>query len=228
MADASAVLSSATRRRITDTLALEGSELDLYRDLVLRYQREHDVPVADVAAALAKLVQGRTPLLLAPEKPRVERPQRTERFERPERPQRDSHGRFDRGERPSFERSSSERPARAPRKDIAPRGAPEAGMETYRIEVGHRHGVKPGNIVGAIANEADLESKYIGRIDIHEDHSLLDLPEGMPQALLMHLKKVRVAGQPLRLHRLGDAAPGGAGPAPRSAPRPHRKGPRRP
>ena len=218
--------------RITDALAMEGVELDLYRDLVLRYQREHDIPVSDIAAALAKIVQGRTPLLLAPEKARAERPQ--ERFERPERPQRTERPHFDRGERPQFDRG--DRPARAPRKDIAPRGAPETGMETYRIEVGHRHGVKPGNIVGAIANEADLESKYIGRIDIHDDHSLLDLPEGMPHELLSHLKKVRVAGQPLRLHRLGDAEGGGGanggaasgGPPPRSAPRPpHRKGPPR-
>jgi ATP-dependent RNA helicase DeaD len=66
------------------------------------------------------------------------------------------------------------------------------------------HGVKPGNIVGAIANEADLDSKYIGRIDIHEDHSILDLPEGMPKPLLMHLKKVRVAGQLLRLQRVDE------------------------
>jgi ATP-dependent RNA helicase DeaD len=214
--------------RITDALALEGTELDLYRDLVLRYQREHDVPVSDVAAALARMVQGKSPLLLAPEK-RPERPERS--FEaRGDRPQRGERPHFDRGERPQFDRG--ERPPRAPRKDIAPRGTPDAGMETYRIEVGHRHGVKPGNIVGAIANEADLESKFIGRIDIHDDHSLLDLPEGMPQELLTHLKKVRVAGQPLRLHRLGDAE--GAGPAPsrgppppRSAPRPHRKGPPR-
>jgi ATP-dependent RNA helicase DeaD len=99
-------------------------------------------------------------------------------------------------------------------------------METYRIEVGHRHGVKPGNIVGAIANEADLESRYIGRIDIHDDHSLLDLPEGMPRELLMHLKKVRVAGQPLRIARAGEAdAEGGAAPRAPRGPRPHRKGP---
>jgi ATP-dependent RNA helicase DeaD len=179
--------------RITDTLeaAGEGDELALYRDLVQRYQREHDVPAADIAAALAKLLQGRTPLLLPPEKPREarpvsERPVRTERPERGERP-----------ERPT-------RPDRGPRKDVGPRGAPEAGMETYRIEVGHMHGVKPGNIVGAIANEADLESRFIGRIDIHDDHSILDLPEGMPPELLSHLQRVRVAGQPLRLHRLGD------------------------
>jgi ATP-dependent RNA helicase DeaD len=228
--------------RITDALALEGADLELYRDLIVRYQREHDVPVADIAAALAKIVQGRTPLLLAADKPRHERPQRTEGFDRGERPQRDDRGRFDRGDRPHFDRGErpafdrGERPARPPRKDIAPRGAPEAGMETYRIEVGHRHGVKPGNIVGAIANEADLESKFIGRIDIHDDHSLLDLPEGMPHELLAHLKKVRVAGQPLRLHRLGDADGPGPGPRPgppggappRGAPRPpHRKGPPR-
>jgi ATP-dependent RNA helicase DeaD len=74
-------------------------------------------------------------------------------------------------------------------------------METFRIEVGHAHGVQPGNIVGAIANEADLESRYIGRIDIRDDYSLVDLPEGMPRELLELLKKVRVAGQPLRMRR---------------------------
>lgn len=77
-------------------------------------------------------------------------------------------------------------------------------MQTFRIEVGHRHGVQPGNIVGAIANEADLESRYIGRIDIRDDHALVDLPEGMPPELLTHLKKVRVAGQPLRMRLATD------------------------
>jgi ATP-dependent RNA helicase DeaD len=199
--------------RITDTLeaAGEGDELALYRDLVQRYQRDHDVPAADIAAALAKLLQGRTPLLLPPEKPREARPvsERPARAERPER-----------GERP--ERAA--RPERGPRKDVGPRSAPEPGMETYRIEVGHMHGVKPGNIVGAIANEADLESRFIGRIDIHDDHSILDLPEGMPPELLSHLQRVRVAGQPLRLHRLGEGGPSSSR-EPRTGPKPHRKGP---
>ncbi|WP_039728133.1 DbpA RNA binding domain-containing protein, partial [Xanthomonas sp. SHU 199] len=138
----------------------------------------------------------------------------------------------------------------APRRDKAPkapRGAPEVGMETYRIEVGHQHGVKPANIVGAIANEAGLESKYIGRIDIHDDHSVLDLPADMPRELLTHLKKVWVSGQQLQMRKLdGDDAggapfkpkfartgkPGGkpnaAGPRPAgrfAADRPPRKGP---
>ncbi|NUS60067.1 MAG: DEAD/DEAH box helicase [Lysobacter sp.] len=209
--------------RITDTLSAEDPQIDLFRDLVLKYQREHDIPVADIAAALAKIVQGRTPLLLAPDKPRSERPP-TRTFERGDRPGFDRGDRGDRPQRPAFERG--DRAERGPRekRDVGPRQAPDAGMETYRIEVGYRHGVKPGNIVGAIANEADLESKYIGRIDIHDDYSLLDLPEGMPQDLMSHLQKVRVAGQPIRLSRVGDAPLPSHRPVGRP---PHRKGPPR-
>jgi ATP-dependent RNA helicase DeaD len=64
------------------------------------------------------------------------------------------------------------------------------------------HGVKPGNIVGAIANEAGLESRFIGRIDIHDDFSVLDLPAEMPQDLLTHLKKVWVSGQQLQMRKV--------------------------
>jgi len=230
--------------RITDTLALGengGGELGLYRELVERYEREQNVPAIEVAAALAKLLQGDTPLLLAPERKREPQEFRAQR-EYPERGDRNErHDRGDRGDRGAERR---ERPAREPRaeregftprpkKDIGPRQAPEPGMETYRIDVGHMHGVKPANIVGAIANEADLESKYIGRIDIHEDHSILDLPEGMPKPLLMHLKKVRVAGQALRLRKLGEAddgagGPGARGPKPGFKPRGAKPGPRKP
>ena len=91
-------------------------------------------------------------------------------------------------------------------------------METFRIEVGHAHGVKPANIVGAIANEAGLESRYIGRIDIHDDYSVLDLPAEMPNELLQHLKKVWVSGQQLQMRRVqGDEA---QGPANSRGPRP--------
>jgi ATP-dependent RNA helicase DeaD len=88
-------------------------------------------------------------------------------------------------------------------------------MESYRIEVGHRHGVKPGNIGGAIANEADLESRYIGRIDIHDDHSVVDLPQGMSKEVEHHLRRVFVRGKALRLRALGaEAAERGAGARP--------------
>ena len=79
-------------------------------------------------------------------------------------------------------------------------------MQTFRIEVGYIHGVKPGNIVGAIANEAGLDSKYIGRIEIYDDYSTLDLPASMPDDLLSHLKTVWVAGQQLHISREGEPA----------------------
>lgn len=80
-------------------------------------------------------------------------------------------------------------------------------METFRIEVGSVHGVKPGNIVGAIANEADIEGVHIGRVDIREDHSYVDLPEGMPKEIFKQLQKVRVAGRELRISRIAEKPP---------------------
>jgi ATP-dependent RNA helicase DeaD len=72
-------------------------------------------------------------------------------------------------------------------------------MSRYRIEVGYQHEVKPGNIVGAIANEAEIDAEYIGRIEIYEDHSTVDMPEGMPDETLNHLKGVWVSGQKLQI-----------------------------
>ncbi len=139
------------------------------------------------------------PASFEPAKPRTpfERP---ERFVKPERP---AFERAERPERPAFERASFERSDEAAKPKRAAKA--DANMETFRIEVGHQHGVLPKNIVGAIANEADLESKYIGRIDIREDHSLIDLPEGMPKEVFQQLQRVWVAGQRLQITK---AAPG--------------------
>ncbi len=158
---------------------LQGEDLAPFRELVERYEREHDVPAMEIAAALARLVQGKTPLLLeAREAPAPVEP---------------THGRL--------------KPARGKAADhgSALQGQAGVAMETYRIEVGYRHGVQPGNIVGAIANEAELEARFIGRIEIRDEFSLVDLPEGMPPELLQHLKNVRVAGQMLRMRRAEDA-----------------------
>ena len=75
-------------------------------------------------------------------------------------------------------------------------------METFRIEVGHAHQVRPANIVGAIASEAGLDSSFIGRIDIFDRYSTVDLPQGMPTDLFHVLKNVRVAGQRLNISRM--------------------------
>jgi len=80
-------------------------------------------------------------------------------------------------------------------------------METFRIEVGSVHGIKPGNIVGAIANEAGIEGVHIGRVDIREEHSFVDLPGGMPQQIFKELQSVRVAGRELRMSRVSEKPP---------------------
>ena len=150
------------KQQITDTLAEEN--LEFFATLMEQYEQEHNVPAIEIAAALAKLVQGEEPLLL------VER-----------------------------KRSQPDRRERPQRRKASP---PEQGMGRYRIEVGHRHRVKPGHIVGAIANESGLESRYIGRINIYDSHSTVDLPEGMPKEIMRHLKKVSISGQPLRIKRV--------------------------
>jgi ATP-dependent RNA helicase DeaD len=87
-------------------------------------------------------------------------------------------------------------------------------METFRLEVGLSHGAKPGNIVGAIANEAGIEGRLIGRIRLYDEYSTVDLPEGMPADIFNGLKKTRVAGRPLEISRVGGASGGdAAGPA---------------
>ena len=192
------------KQQITDTLA--NGELSLFQRLIEDYEREKNVPAVEIAAALAKLARGDVPLLI--EAPKFEAKKKafdrdvqaaTDKFARPERPSRDKFERSERPERPAF-----------PKKERVAR-TPDAGMTTFRIEVGYDHGVKPGNIVGAIANEAGLDAKHIGRIEIFEDHTILDLPDGMPPDILRHLKTVWCAGQQLRITRDGEP-PDNAGP----------------
>jgi len=176
------------RQRITEALA-EG-EGEVFRSLIEEYEREHDVPAIEIAAALASLLQGGSPLLLK-EKERESRvsehpPMEDAANEPSRRP-----GKKDRKLRehePDGERGR-ETPARLADEDT----------ETYRLEVGYVHGVKPGNIVGAIANVAGLQGKDIGHVDIREDHTFVGLPKGMPKEIMRELQKTRVAGRMLQL-----------------------------
>ncbi len=166
------------KQRISDTLANEN--IDFFRQLVEQYQQEHNVPAEDIAAALAQQLQGDAPFLLS---------------NKPLKPVRNEHD----SDTHSSRRETRSRP---PRDTFdAP---PEDGMERYRIEVGRKHKVQPGNIVGAIANEAGMDSKYIGRINIFDDYSLVDLPEGMPKEIFKLLKYVWVAGKQLDISRVDD------------------------
>ncbi|MFN9717949.1 MAG: DEAD/DEAH box helicase [Planctomycetota bacterium] len=109
----------------------------------------------------------------------------------------------ERRDRQGFEHTGDRGP-QGDRRDTRRRsgGRPgDEGMETFRIEVGHNHQVKPGNIVGAIANEAGIDSTQIGRIEIYDDFSTVDLPQGMPQDVFHSLQKVWVSGRQLKLSK---------------------------
>ena len=174
------------KQNITDAIAKEG--LGFYQNLIEEYQQEHNIPATEIAAALAKLVQGKEPLLL-------------KKFPAGRKEQK---GRGARDISNSRGRKESREGRKSP-KGRGRSGKPGAGMETYRIEVGHNHDVQPSNIVGAIANEAGLDSRNIGRVDIHDDYSLVDLPEGMPKEVYRDLRKTWVAGQKLNITRLKEA-----------------------
>lgn len=177
---------------ITDNLASEG--LEFYASILEKYTLEHNVPAIEVAAALAKMLQGDEPLLLS-NKPEAQKSQRSDRGER-----------SDRGREKGSRRDREARGERSERRSRREPHEKEEGMQTYRLEVGHDHGVKPGNIVGAIANEAGIDSKHMGRIQINDDYSTIDLPEGMPKDIFMDLKSVRVAGQKLNISVFGEEA----------------------
>lgn len=187
------------KQSITDILAAD--DLGIFSQLIEQYQQEHNVPAIEIAAALAKKMQGDNEFLLSNKPQR--KPKNRDDWDKDDRGRdrnrRDRNGR-DRPDRDRSRRDRPERNDRPPRRERQPRDtALDEGMDRYRIEVGHNHEVKPGNIVGAIANEADIESKYIGRISIRDDHSTIDLPEGMPKEVLNMLKKVWVSGQQLQI-----------------------------
>jgi len=164
--------------RITAALG-ESARIARFRDIVAHYVRNHDVPEVDVAAALAVVAQGESPLLLDPE---PERPARAPR-EAGERP-----ARFDRDDRDG----GGERGERRPR-------APRAGMATYRIAVGKRHRVEPRQIVGALANEGGLRRDDFGAIQIRPDFSLVELPADLPRGTLERLADTRISGKLIEL-----------------------------
>ena len=199
-------------QRITD--AREREDLAFFHQLMERYQQEHDVSGLEIASALAKILQGGEPLLL--EDNRKKRPPRDAPARNQERPDK-KRARAEPGKRPrapeSADRPSGEAPEKGrPSRVSTPahilKGRPERGMEKFRIEVGRTHKVRPGDIVGAIANEAGLMGEHIGRIELFETFSTVELPEGMPREIFRDLKSVRIQGQRLDLSRLSQRGPG--------------------
>jgi len=152
--------------------------LNTFRDIIAHYVEHHDVVESDVAAALAIVSQGDTPLLLSPDDPRFAR-QAREREDR-SNPREGRSFRDDRPDRPDRER----RPRDSNRK-----------LASYRIEVGKRQRVEPRQIVGALANEGGLGREDFGHIDIRPDFSLVELPADLPQDTLDRLSATRISGK---------------------------------
>jgi ATP-dependent RNA helicase DeaD len=158
------------KQRITDTLA-NGENNQLFAEIVESYAIEHDIPPVEIAVALASMAQGDSPLVLKKE------------------------------DSPRFDRTSRrEKPHRRERKDQKKNSDPVTqGMERFHISVGKAHGVKPASIVGAISNVAGLSDKEIGRIELHDRFSFVELPFGMPKEIFNDLKNTKVAGEKLAI-----------------------------
>jgi ATP-dependent RNA helicase DeaD len=182
IADVNATRVAKFKRRVAELM--EQGVADVYRGVVDELVRDTGAELGDVAAALASLAQGKTPLLMDERVRRADRTEQTERPDRSERPER-------------AERAAAHEPAAR-----RPRSGRFAPQNTYRLEVGRLHGVQAGNIVGAIANEAGLDGSEINGIKVREDHTLVRLPEGMPAEVLARLGRVKVRGRPLAISRL--------------------------
>ena len=154
--------------QITEALT-QTARIERFRDIVAHYVRNNDVPEADVAAALAVVAQGKTPLLLEPDPVRRDRPER------------------------------GDRPDRGDRADRGPRRPSDRPMANYRINVGKRHKVEPRQIVGAIANEGGLGRKDFGHIQIRPDHSIVELPAELPAKVWKALENTRISGKLIEL-----------------------------
>ncbi|KAA0919430.1 DEAD/DEAH box helicase [Dietzia sp. ANT_WB102] len=163
------------------TESLDDPSIALFRRLVEEYASEHSVSMADIAAALATQSRNSDDFLMR----------------EPERPQRRDDRRDDRRERPSRDFSDGPRPSRSGK-----------NMSQYRIAVGKRNNVKPGSIMGALANEAGLRGGDIGRISIRFDHSIVELPADLPADQLNSMKGIRVGGSEIDI-RPDSGAPSG-------------------
>ncbi|MDR9889629.1 ATP-dependent RNA helicase DeaD [Pseudenterobacter timonensis] len=168
---------------------LESSDLDQYRALLAKIQptaEDEELDIETLAAALLKMAQGERTLIVPPDAPM--------------RPKREFRDRDDRAPR--------DRNDRGPREDRPRRERRDAGeMELYRIEVGRDDGVEVRHIVGAIANEGDISSRYIGNIKLFASHSTIELPKGMPGEVLQHFTRTRILNKPMNMQLLGDAQP---------------------
>lgn len=182
---------------------LKKQDLSSFRELLAKMSHDNELDIADIAAALAWQSQQKTPLypsiksINTPTEKKTDKHKgRLKNSEKNKRPHRDKTPR-----KPNSKSAGGEKPISKLRQH------PDVELVRYRIEVGSNHGASPGDIVGAMINEAGIESEFIGHIDMQSEHSTVDLPDGMPKEIFQHLKRVRVRQQAMKIEQvsgLGD------------------------
>ena len=162
------------KQRITDTL--DNQELAIFEELILDYQKEHEIDAFKIASALALMAQGTEPLLLNEKEIN----------------------------QTSFDEKNKNKISVSILADTL-KDHPKILMRRYKVAVGHKDKIKPGNVLGAIANEAEISSEFIGAIQIFQDFTTVDLPDEMPKETLQILKNTRVFDKKLNIEELNDS-----------------------
>ena len=162
------------KQRITDTL--DNQELSIFEELILDYQKEHEIDAFKIASALALMAQGTEPLLLNEKEIN----------------------------QTSFDEKNKNKISVSIHADSL-KDNPAIKMRRYRVAVGRKDNIKPGNVLGAIANEAEISSEFIGAIQIFQDFTTVDLPDEMPKETLQILKNTRVFDKKLNIEELNDS-----------------------
>ncbi len=171
-------------------LTLDSQNLSFFTSLIEDFQQEQDIDPLKVAAAVAYLAQGSEPLLL----------QETQSNRK--RTNRNNDRSITQVEKPASRRSYRNQNKEPSTVAVSLKEFPDIPMERYRVAVGYNDNVKPGSIVGAIANEADIDSCYIGQIEIFEDFTTVDLPSEMPREIMQVLQNARVCGKRLNINSM--------------------------
>ena len=162
------------KQRITDTL--DNQELAIFEELILDYQKEHEIDAFKIASALALMAQGTEPLLLNEKEIN----------------------------QTSFDEKNKNKISVSIHADTL-KDHPKILMRRYKVAVGHKDKIKPGNVLGAIANEAEISSEFIGAIQIFQDFTTVDLPDEMTKETLQILKNIRVFDKKLNIEELNDS-----------------------
>ncbi len=173
--------------------SVQSGDLKFYQEMVESLEATNNIPAIEIAAALAKLMQGDIPFFLE-DKPMRKQSYNEDRGDR--------GGRKDNRDRGSRNDRGGDRGGRSNNRRTS---EPNEGMERFRIEVGRNHGVKPGNIIGCIANEANIGGESIQKLNIEDSYSTIDLPSSMSKDSMADLKGAWVCGQQLKISKMNGA-----------------------